>query len=266
MPSIDRVLVVGATGRTGRHVVAAVTARGLTPVALARSESRAREELAPGTEVVVGDLTAPDTLTEAVGDVDAVIFVHGSDDDSRPESFERIDYGGVSNVLRAFGERRPRIVLQTTIFVTRRDHPFNAGGHALDWKRRSERLVRLSGAPYTIVRPGWLDAGAVGPHLRIEQGDTGEDGVSREALAGLLAEALLDDAAIGKTFEVFSGPGPATKDFTALFSEARPDASGALDAVEDTANLPLDAEPARVRDDLAHPLTPHRTHTTSRSR
>ncbi|MEU4170009.1 SDR family oxidoreductase [Streptomyces sp. NPDC026665] len=250
MSKIEHVLVIGATGRTGQHVVAAATARGLTPVALARDESRARKVLPPGTPIVVGDLTAPGTLTTAVRDADAVIFVHGSDDDSRPESFERIDYGGVANVLKALGKRRPRIVLQTTIFVTRREHPFNEGGHALDWKRRSERLVRLSGAPYTIVRPGWLDAGKGGDHLRIEQGDSGEDNVGRAALGALLVEALLDDDAIGKTFEVFSGPGPATTDFTALFDEARPDAAGALDAVKDTENLPLDAEPAQVQDDI----------------
>ncbi|MET9141984.1 SDR family oxidoreductase [Streptomyces parvulus] len=254
MSSIDRVLVVGATGRTGRHVVAAAAGHGLSPLALARNEARAREIL-PGTEIVTGDLTAPDSLTDAVRDIDAVIFVHGSDDDARPESFERIDYGGVANVLRALGTRRPRIVLQTTIFVTRREHYFNDGGHALDFKRRSERLVRLSGAPYTIVRPGWLDAGPGGEHLRIEQGDTGEDGVSREALGALLVEALLDDQAIGKTFEVFSGPGPATTDFTSLFGMAQPDRSGALDAVKDTANLPLDAEPDRIRDDLAQLCT-----------
>ncbi|MEL5957138.1 SDR family oxidoreductase [Streptomyces sp. CLV115] len=252
MPAIERVLVVGATGRTGRHVVAAAATQGLTPVALARDESRARKVLPGGTEIVVGDLTAPDTLGQAVRDIDAVIFVHGSDDDSRPESFERIDYGGVAHVLGALGDRRPRIVLQTTIFVTRRDHHFNDSGHALDWKRRSERLVRLSGAPYTIVRPGWLDAGEGGAHLRIEQGDTGEAGIGRDALGALLVEALLDDTALDKTFEVFSGPGPATTDFTALFTGAEPDAPGALDAVEDSPNMPLDAEPARVRDDFAH--------------
>lgn len=251
MPAIDRVLVVGATGRTGRHVVAAATERGLTPVALVRNESRARN-LPPGTDIVIGDLTAPDTLTAAVRDIDGVVFVHGSDDDSRPESFERIDYGGVVNVLRALGDRRPRIVLQTTIFVTRRDHPFNEGGHALDWKRRSERAVRLSGAPYTIVRPGWLDAGPGGDNLRIEQGDTGEGSISRAALGTLLVEALLEDEAIGRTFEVFSGPGPATADFTALFQEAQPDTPGALDAVKDTANLPLDSEPPSVVNDLTH--------------
>ncbi|WP_432017195.1 SDR family oxidoreductase [Streptomyces hydrogenans] len=252
MPDIDRVLVVGATGRTGRHTVEAAAARGLTPVALARDASRARRLLPPGTEIVTGDLTDPGTLTEAVVGVDAVVFVHGSDDDGRPESFERVDYGGVANVLTALGSRRPRIVLQTTIFVTRRNHAFNDGGHALDWKRRSERLVRLSGAPYTIVRPGWLDAGEGGGHLRIEQGDTGEGGIGRDVLGALLVEALLDDTAIGRTFEVFSGPGPATTDFTALFAEAEPDAPGALDAVKDTDNLTLDAEPARFQNDLAH--------------
>ncbi|MER5495619.1 SDR family oxidoreductase [Streptomyces sp. NPDC002561] len=252
MSAIDRVLVVGATGRTGRHVVEAAAARGLTPVALARDEARARRLLPPGTEIVTGDLTDPDTLIGAVRDVDAVVFVHGSDDDSRPESFERVDYGGVAGVLGALGGRRPRIVLMTTIFVTRRDHYFNDGGHALDWKRRSERLVRAFGAPYTIVRPGWLDAGEGGARLRIEQGDTGEGGIGRDVLGVLLVEALLDGTALGKTFEVFSGPGPAATDFTGLFAEAEPDAPGVLDAVKDTDNLPLDAEPADVRDGLAH--------------
>ena len=58
MPTtIERVLIAGATGRTGRHVAAAATARGLTPVALVRDEARAREVL-PGVEVTVGDLEA----------------------------------------------------------------------------------------------------------------------------------------------------------------------------------------------------------------
>ena len=58
-------------------------------------------------------------------------------------------------MLRALGGRRARIVLMTSINVTRRD----AGAYQglMDWKRRSERLVRASGLPYTIVRPGWFD-------------------------------------------------------------------------------------------------------------
>jgi uncharacterized protein YbjT (DUF2867 family) len=256
MPSTTaRVLVAGATGRTGRHVVAAATARGLTPVALARDEARAREVL-PGVEILTGDLEDGDSLVEAVRDVGAVIFAHGSDADSRHDAVQRIDYGGVANTLKALGYRRPRIVLQTTLFVIRRDNDLNAGAHALDWKRRSERLVRLSRAPYTIVRPGWLDNGPAGQHVTIEQGDTGEGSITREVLGAVHIEALLRDSAAGKTFEVFSGPGDTTSDWDSLFGTAQPDAAGALDAIQDTANMPLHSEPRAVRSDLAQLRTP----------
>jgi len=41
------------------------------------------------------------------------------------------------------------------IGVTNREGDYNRQTEAHDWKRRGERLVRASGLPYTIVRPGW---------------------------------------------------------------------------------------------------------------
>lgn len=254
MSAIERVLIAGATGRTGLHVVSAATAHGLTPVALARDGARASRAL-PGTEIATGDLEDADSLAEAVRDVDAIIFVHGSDADSRHDAVQRIDYGGVLNTLKALGDRRPRIVLQTTAFITHRDNDLNAGAHALDWKRRSERLVRFSGAPYTIVRPGSLDSGPAGQHVTVEQGDTRGGGITREALGEVHIEALLRESAIAKTFEVFSGPGSATTGWDSLFLATEPDAAGALDAIRDTANMPLQAEPHAVQDDLSRLLT-----------
>ena len=167
----------------------------------------ARRLLLPTAEVVQGDVEDLSTLTAAVAGIDAVIFAHGSDNDARPDAFERIDYGGVANVLRALDGRRPRIVLQSTFFVTHRDHYFNDGGHALDWKRRAERLVRASGAPHTIVRPGWLDQTAAGDDaVDLKQGDRSEAGVSRQQVAETIVRSLLTDAAIGKTFELFATP------------------------------------------------------------
>ncbi|MFE5506671.1 SDR family oxidoreductase [Amycolatopsis japonica] len=245
----ERVLVVGATGRTGRHLVPALTERGLTPVALARDEQRARS-LFPGTEIVVGDLEDVASLRAALRGIDDIVFVHGSDADGRADSVRRVDYGGVVNVLRALDGAKARLVLQTSIFVTRRDHYFNDGAHALDWKRRSERVVRLSGLPYTVVRPGWLDGGDGGRHITLEQGDAGEGGIDRSILGTVLAETLRNETALGKTFEVYSGPGSPTGDWAALFGQAAPDIPGAADAVEDTGNLPLADEPADVRADL----------------
>ena len=39
----------------------------------------------------MGDLTRPDTLTDAVAGVDAVVFTHGSGGDGR--AIETVDYG-----------------------------------------------------------------------------------------------------------------------------------------------------------------------------
>ena len=86
---------------------------------------------------------------------------------------ETVDYGGVRNVLAALGPRTARIALMTAIGVTNRTGAYNRSTEAHDWKRRSERLVRASGLPYTIVRPGWFDYNDPDQHrLVLLQGDT----------------------------------------------------------------------------------------------
>lgn len=169
------VLIIGATGGIGRLAVAAASRHGLQVRAFARDAVRAGK-LLPGIEIVQGDLEDPASLSAAVKDVDAIVFTHGSDGDGRSGSYQRIDYGGVANTLRALDGRLPRIALMTSINVTGRGGPY---GELLDWKRRSERLVRHSGAPYTVVRPSWFSSSA-GSQLVIEQGDAGSGSVSRE--------------------------------------------------------------------------------------
>jgi uncharacterized protein YbjT (DUF2867 family) len=244
-PSL-RVLVVGATGSIGRHVVAAATRHGLRVRALARDVARARN-LLPNVEVVSGDLEDPDSLTTAVQDVDGIVFTHGSGSGA----YEQVDYGGVANVLRALDGRTPRIALMTSIGVSRQGR--GSVGELLDWKRRSERLVRASGAPYTIVRPGWFDhVGRGEDRLVFEQGDTGNGGIGRDQLADVLVRSLLTDTAVGRTFELFAEAGLAPSDWDGLFAGVRPDRPGSLDSVADPATLPAVAEePAPVPADIA---------------
>jgi uncharacterized protein YbjT (DUF2867 family) len=243
--SPSKVLIIGATGGIGLLAVAAASRHGLQVRALARDAVRAGK-LLPGIEIVRGDLEDPASLSAAVRDVDAIVFTHGSDGDGRPGSYQRIDYGGVANTLRALDGRLPRIALMTSINVTRRGGPY---GELLDWKRRSERLVRRSGAPYTVVRPSWFSSSA-GNRILIEQGDAGSGSVSREQVAEVLIRSLLADTAAGKTFELYATSGQETTDWIGLFGTAVPDAVGALDGVRDKNNLPLDEEPAPVREDL----------------
>jgi uncharacterized protein YbjT (DUF2867 family) len=249
------VLVVGPTGSIGNLVVEEALRLGHKVRALVRSSSKARQ-LPREAETVIGDLTRPETLSAAVDGVDAIVFTHGSDDASKAAS-ESVDYGGVRNVLAALGTRKVRIALMTSIGVTNRDSSYNRSTEAHDWKRRSERLVRASGMPYTIVRPGWFDYNAADENkLVLLQGDkrhsgTPKDGaIARRQLAEVLVRSLSSDAAVRKTFELVSAKGASQEDFDELFGRVEPDPAGALDGVQDEANMPLAEEPELVRDDL----------------
>jgi uncharacterized protein YbjT (DUF2867 family) len=70
------ILVVGATGSVGRHVVAEALAGGHRVRALVRNPARAR--LPSDVDLIAGDLTRPHSLAPAVDGVDAVVFTHGS--------------------------------------------------------------------------------------------------------------------------------------------------------------------------------------------
>jgi uncharacterized protein YbjT (DUF2867 family) len=142
-----RILAVGATGSIGRLVVEEALAMRHAVRALVRNPGKV--PFPPEVEVVVGDLTRPATLAPALEGIDAVVFTQGTYGGGQAAA-EAVDYGGVRNVLAALRGLQVRVALMTTIGVTDRK-----GVH--DWKRRAERLVRASGLPYTIVRPGWFD-------------------------------------------------------------------------------------------------------------
>lgn len=251
------VLVVGATGSVGRLVVAEALRQGYMVRALVRDEAKAGQVLPPQAQRIVGELTSRNSLAQAVEAVEAVVFTLGAGS-VRGELAAAVDYGGVRNVLLALGQLEPRIALMTAIGVTKREDTRLGvlGGH--DWKRRSERLVRASGLAYTIVRPGWFDGNAPDQQrLVLLQGDTrwasdSSDGVvARKQIAEVLVRSLASPAAAFKTVELVAEHGPATTDFEALFAPTAADWPGAVDAVRDVDNMPLEGEPTRVRDQLA---------------
>jgi uncharacterized protein YbjT (DUF2867 family) len=249
------VLVVGATGSIGLLVVDEALRQGHAVRALVRKSSR-KDELPREVQVVTGDVTRPDTLAGAVDGVDAIVFTLGSDGAGKVGA-ESVDYGGVRNVRHALGSRTVRIALMTAIGVTNRTGDYNRTTGAHDWKRRSERLVRASGLPYTIVRPGWFDYNAADQHrLVLLQGDKRQAGnssdgvVARLQIAQVLVHSLGSDQALRKTFELIATKGPAQDDFDALFAPLDADPQGTLDGVHDMANMALEDEPQRVRDDL----------------
>ncbi|MGO4190106.1 SDR family oxidoreductase [Arthrobacter sp. YAF17] len=244
------VLIVGATGSIGRYAVAAALQQGYTVRALVRDQARAAGILPEGVDLVIGELTRPETLGPAVEGVDAIVFTHGTTTSER--DVRDNDYTGVANVLRALGPRQARIALMTAIGTTR------PGVAYAQWKLRSERLIRASGNPYTIVRPGWFDYNQ--PDQRkivMLQGDGRQSGspadgvIARDQIARVLIDSLDIDAANHKTLELIADLGPEQDELTTVFAALTPDSGESLDAAEDLVDLPTESEPELFRDDLA---------------
>lgn len=127
------VLVTGAGGLVGTHVLAALQARGERPRprALIREHSRATVE-AFGAEAVVGDVTDAVTWQRATNGVRAIVHSaalvasHDSFDD-----FTRVNVGGTRLALEAARRTGARLIHVSTVAVYGRAAVFAAGERGL---------------------------------------------------------------------------------------------------------------------------------------
>ena len=154
------VLVVGATGRTGRLIVERLVERGVPVRALVRDAAKGREVLPPEVPQFVGDVRRSETLTEPLAGVRAVIIATCSSAE-RGNDAETVDYYGTCNLIpQAAAADVDLVVFISTIYATRPEHYQDVEPTSLGWKARAEEVIRSSRVPYCIVRSGWLTDGA----------------------------------------------------------------------------------------------------------
>lgn len=160
-----KLLIVGATGGTGRQLVTQALGRGHQVTALVRRRPRA--ELGPGLTLLLGNVLDPGSLDPAVRGQEAVLSALGH---KRWLGPTRILSDGTRNVLAAMDRQGVRrLVCETalgisdawwqmglyyTLFVRPVILPF----YFLD-KVRQEAVIRASDLDWTIVRPGVLTNG-----------------------------------------------------------------------------------------------------------
>lgn len=161
-----RVLIVGASGGTGRRLVEQALERGYSVTVLVRQPSRLTIQH-PQLSVVKGDVLDEGSVDTAVKGHDAVLSALGH---KRYVGPTRILSDGTRNILRAMerhdvprfvcetslgiGESAGRMGLVYTLFVVPVILPFYF------WdKTRQERVIAASSAEWVIVRPGALTDG-----------------------------------------------------------------------------------------------------------
>lgn len=161
-----RILVVGATGGTGRRIVAQALERGLEVTAFVRDPAKLAIE-DPRLTVRRGDVLDEASVEAAIRGQDAVLCALGH---KRYLGPTRILSDGTRNLLAAM-ERHgvPRLVCETSLGIGD-----SAGRMGLYYtflvipvvlpfyywdKTRQERAIARSGVEWTIVRPGALTDG-----------------------------------------------------------------------------------------------------------
>jgi uncharacterized protein YbjT (DUF2867 family) len=225
------VLVVGATGRTGRLIVERLLDRGTPVHALVRDPIKARDVLPPSARQFIGDVCHSHTLAEAVTGVGAVIIATCGTAE-HDNSAEMVDYFGTYNVVqRAAASKVDLLLFISTIYATRPAHYLDPEPTSLGWKAKAEETIRSSGVPYCILRSGWLTDGAGGEPLAVSQGDTAEGRLSRTDLAEVCVRLLTLPSARGKTIDLVAAPAGSPPDLEATIAALAPDTIGAPHAL-----------------------------------
>lgn len=204
------IAITAATSQLGRLAIAALKARGATPVALARSPEKAADL---GIEVRAFDYTKADPA--ALKGVDTLVLISSNDfNDRAGQHRNAIDAAKAAGVTR---------ILYTSILKGDRNPMILAQDHIA-----TEAAIRASGIPATILRNGWytenytgaLDAAVAHGAMIGSSGDGRVTSAARKDYAEAIAVTALDAAHAGQVYEL-AGDVPHTgADFAAAVAKA----------------------------------------------
>ena len=158
-----KVLVIGATGLTGRHIVAQLLARGDEVTAFAR-KPEAIAERHPKLRVAQGEARDATSIERAVAGQDAVVSAFGARSMKKDDLQETL----MRNLVAAMKKQGVRRLVNCStmgVGASRAEMPFFYRSilipllfkHLFADKERGERLLLASGLDFVNVLPGRLN-------------------------------------------------------------------------------------------------------------
>jgi putative NADH-flavin reductase len=211
-----KIVVLGATGRTGRLVVEQASMRGDEVVAYVRNPHGIAAN--PGLKIAVGQLDDMPALKAAIDGADAVLVCLGTHGKRMKKSVDLMQKS-VPSIIKAMKEVNvPRLVLESAYGVG--DTACTAGllarlvykmvvGAIYQDKERSEALLPDSKLKWTVVYPVMLTDGApadaveVRPMTQVRK-VAGLPKISRADVARVMLDAVRDERTIGQKLLVSS--------------------------------------------------------------
>jgi uncharacterized protein YbjT (DUF2867 family) len=145
------ILVTGASGFVGRHVLRRLEGRATRAMVRDRSRSAA----APDVEVVEADVTRPETLKAAVAGVDTIIHtaaITANQKEPHPGAYYEVNCRGTENLVTAARKAGVKLLVVMSGLGTR---PAPEGTY-MSTRQGMEEAVRESGLPFVILQPSVL--------------------------------------------------------------------------------------------------------------
>lgn len=197
-----RILVAGATGQIGRHLVHQLHQAGHRVRALSRNPAAAA--LPPGVEVIQGDLTDVDTLIPAFDGVEAVhLITFGGDDGADltngSDIIDLAERSGIkrATVLTGWAPTSIETALEDTAIAWTLLQPVEIMLNTFDWAdeiRATATVSTLATWPSAMVHEA--DIAAVAAHALTHDGHggqtyalTGPEALTPEQRTAILAKA-----------------------------------------------------------------------------
>ncbi len=167
-----KVLVTGASGFLGSHLVEMLSARGDEVCALVQPGQKAAWLRAlPGVEIVQGDITDISSLKSAVPGCERVYHLAARTGPWGAEAvYHAVNVQGTENVIMAAMEAGVQRIVHTssiTVYghhprgLVTEDNPYHAEDNPysrtkIEGEQLAFKLVRERGAPVVVVRPAWI--------------------------------------------------------------------------------------------------------------
>lgn len=201
---MERVLVVGATGQTGKRIIEILNSSStFEPYAMIRNEEQRQMFEDMDVETVMGDLE--NDVDQTTQGMDKVIFAAGSGGKTGEDKTIAIDQNGAIKMIEASKKAKVKKFVMLSSMGADKPESNKELKVYLEAKQTADEYLKNSGLAYTIVRPGALndDLGLAKVKLAEKLDEQGE--ISRDDVAFLLVMSLADPLVKNKTFEALEG-------------------------------------------------------------
>jgi hypothetical protein len=195
----DSILLVGASGRTGRYVLRYLCAASVPVIACVRSADRlASEPLLASAEVVPADVEQPHTLASLIERAAHVIYLAGADRKGLSPGAWQVEVDGLSGCLE-LAKRSDLPGRWISVGYSGSAQRTGASWAETRWrelKRAADEVIVASGVNYFVLRTGRITAPvSAEPRVSITQNPSADAELPCNSLAFLLAGAALSGAA-----------------------------------------------------------------------